>query len=191
MKDLLNWLLARLLSQSGQVPDGGENPDLAAADDQGSQADDTGNRQGGDPTGGEAQPSQEASFFDPSQIDQLPVDDAVKAQLRQTWKTMHSKYNGWIQKERNPLQQKAEIVDRFYNDRNFAQQTLVQWAAQNGYQLLPLGQQANGQQQATQQQGQGIKAPPELVELVKQQFPPELQWLAEAQANAQGVAEDV
>lgn len=191
MKDLIQWLLARLLSESGQVPDGsdgGTTDEPNAAADQGASSPDTGGEGVGATDGGEAQPVEQASFFDPSQIDKLPLDDAIKAQLRQTWKALHGKYNTWHQKERLPLQEKAAVVDRFYNDRNFAQQTLVQWAAQNGYQLTPIGQQAAQQngQQASARQGQ---VPPELVEIVRASLPPELQWMAESQAASQWAAQ--
>lgn len=180
LKKFLSWAFARLLSQSGQIPNGDDaTPDENAAD-QGQQATDTGDLQADASQGGGTQP--EASFFDPRQIDNLPIDDAAKAQLRSTWKAMHGGYNKWIQTERNPLQQKAAVVDRFYSDPNFARATLVDWAGRNGFQLVPLGQQAsNGQQPAPRQQGQ---VPAEFVEAAKQSLPPELQWMAESLAGS-------
>jgi len=192
MKDFLKWLRACLLSESGQVPDGndGTTDDQGAPDQGGETPPDTGTTETGATDGGEAQPVQQASFFDPSQIDKLPIDDQVKAQLRQTWKALHGKYNTWHQTERLPLQAKAAMVDRFNSDRNFAQQTLVQWAAQNGFQLLPIGQQAAPQgQQGQARQGPQSQVPPELVEIVRASLPPELQWMAESQAASQWAAQ--
>jgi hypothetical protein len=74
------------------------------------------------------------------------------------------------------------MVDKFWNDRDFAQQTLVNWAAQNGYQLTPIGQAGQGgpQRQAPQQQDQGKQ----LAEGLKQNLAPELHWMADALAPA-------
>ena len=182
MKAFLSWLLARLLSQSGQVPVEDETAEVSTeAADQGESSDTGDGEQTGQVAGEQAQPEAQASFFDPKQIDSLPIDEPTKAQLRSTWKAMHGGYNKWIQTERNPLREKAAVVDRFYADRNFAQQTLVQWAAQNGFQLLPIGQQASGQQPQARATVNG-GPPPELVEACKQARPPELQWMAESDA---------
>lgn len=192
MKAFLNWLLARLFSQSGQVP--GEDETVDESTQVAEQTDEVAT----DPedpnaiAGEQAQPEAQASFFDPKQIDALPVDEATKAQLRSTWKAMHGGYNKWIQTERNPLREKAATVDRFYSDRNFAYQTLLGWAAQNGYQLAPIGQQPNGQQQQPgQTRSTNGGPPPELVESIKQTLPPELQWMAESQAAAYWAANQI
>ncbi len=80
------------------------------------------------------------------------------------------------------IRDKAATVDKFYTDPNFAQQTILQWATQNGYQITPV----NGQRPAQQgQQAQQGDAPPAyLVEAFKQKLAPELQWMAEPQAAA-------
>lgn len=187
MKAFLDWLLARLFSQSGQVP--GEDETAEVETEAAEQTDEvaTGEEETGAIAGEVAQPEAQVSFFDVKQIDTLPVDEGVKAQLRQTWKAMHGGYNKWIQTERNPLREKAAIVDRFYSDKAFAQQTLVQYAAQNGFQLLPIGHQQNGQAQPQAQASNG-KVPPEMVDAVKQTLAPELQWMAESLATAQWTA---
>jgi DNA-binding transcriptional MerR regulator len=186
MKAFLVWLLALLGNECGQVPTDDEK--IAESEQVAEPADEAAtDGEDGDAIAGEqAQPEAQASFFDPKLIDTLPIDEATKAQLRSTWKAMHGGYNKWIQTERNPLREKAAIVDRFYQDRNFAQQTLIQWAAQNGYQLAPIGQQAqSGQQQQARTNG---GPPPELVDAIKQSLPPELQWMAESQAAAHWTA---
>ena len=78
------------------------------------------------------------------------------------------------------IREKAAVVDRFYNDANFAHQTLAQWATQNGYTLTPVG----GQQQPAQARGQNGQAPAFLVEQFKANLQPELHWMAEPLANA-------
>jgi hypothetical protein len=73
------------------------------------------------------------------------------------------------------VQKKGDLVDRFYSDPSFADQTLQQWAAHRGYQIVPQGQQAQtGQGQA------GGRATPQIVEALKQSLPPELQWMSES-----------
>ncbi len=186
MKAFLAWLFARLLNQRGQIPAEDGTAEDDATTNQGESTDTGEGEDPGTTEGEQAPPEAQASFFDPKQIDSLPVDEATKAQLRSTWKAMHGGYNKWVQTERNPLREKAAVVDRFYSDRNFAQQTLIQWAAQNGYQLAPIGQQQNGQSQPARAANGG--APPELVEAIKQTLPPELQWMAESQAAAHWAA---
>jgi len=83
------------------------------------------------------------------------------------------------------IRDKASVVDRFYNDPGFAQQTLLGWAAQNGFQLVPVGQQGQPGAQTT---NGAQKAPSTLVEAVKSNLPQELQWMAEPLAAAQAQA---
>lgn len=95
--------------------------------------------------------------------------------LQPIFKRMQGVYTKRMQ-EIAGVRERAEVVDRFYNDQAFAEQVLRQWAQQNGYQLS----QANGQN-APAQEG---PIPPYLVEAFKQNLAPELQWMAEPQAKA-------
>lgn len=185
MKAFLIWLLARLSNQCGQIPDETGNGDLetSANEDESATTTGEGDDEEAAATGEKAQPEAEASFFDPKQIDTLPIDESVKAQLRQTHKALHSRYNQWHQTVKQPLEQKAQMVDRFYNDQGFARQLMVEYAAKNGLQILPIGQQSNGQQPQLQQRTNG-GPPPEVVDRVKNALPPELQWMAEPLAAA-------
>ena len=106
--------------------------------------------------------------LDPSK---LPPD------LQPIFKKMQGAYTRKMQ-DIARVREQAEVVERFYNDRNFAFQTLAQWAAQNGYQIAPVGQQI-----AQQQQMQAGQTSP-IAEALKKNLPQELQWMAESQAPA-------
>ena len=131
----------------------------------------------------QAAPEQQ-TFLEGSTLDprQLPPE------IQPIWKRMQSAYTKKMQ-EIAAVRDQAQIVERFYNDRDFAFQTVAQWAAQNGFAVQPIGAQQHQQAQLTpqQQQGQG-DLPPGLVEQVKNSLPPELQWMAESQAKAQWAA---
>lgn len=88
---------------------------------------------------------------EPGQHDGRLLDPAtLPEELKPHWSRMTKAYNqrlGAI-KEREAglrdLETKAELVDRFYNDKAYAQQVITQMAQQLGYQLTPTGQ-AGGQ----------------------------------------------
>ena len=131
----------------------------------------------------EQQAQEEEHFLKGSTLDprQLP------AEIQPIWKKMQGAYTKRMQ-EIAPIREKAAIVERFYNDREFAFQTVAQWAAQNGYSIAPVGAaQQQFQQPAAQPQRQG-DVPRELVESIKANLPDELQWMAESQAKAQWAA---
>lgn len=127
-----------------------------------------------------ATPEQQ-TFLEGSTLDprQLPPE------IQPIWKRMQSAYTKKMQ-EIAAVRDQAQIVERFYNDRDFAFQTVAQWAAQNGFAVQPVGAQQHQQaQQQVQPQGD---MPAGLVEQVKASLPPELQWMAESQAKAQWAA---
>ena len=168
-----NWLksvFARLLSESGETPDTGAvqeedsgvaepegDPFTPASSDAGEQA----------PAEEAAQPQQEESFIDPS---------TLPPELKSHWSRMHQAYT----KSREELKrgkEAASIVQRFYQDPQFAEQTLIQRATQLGYQLVRPGQ--NGQaQQRGGYAGPSQNGGQEYVEELQQTLKPELQWLA-------------
>lgn len=123
---------------------------------------------------------QDDTFLQGSDLDprKLPPE------LQPIFKRMQGVYTKRFQ-DLASLREKAEVVDRFYQDQDFAKETLIGWAAQNGFQLAPIG--ANGNQAAPgttgQQQG---KAPAELVAAFEQNLAPELKWMAEPMAAAMG-----
>lgn len=122
------------------------------------------------------------SFLNGSDLDprKLPPE------IQPIFKRMQAVYTKKFQ-EYGSLKEKADVVDRFYGDQNFARQTLVGWAAQNGYQIVPLGANAQAPQGAQQPtQGGGAQPPGQLVEAFKANLAPELQWMAEPMAAAMG-----
>ena len=104
-------------------------------------------------------------------------------EIQPIFKKMQGAYTKKMQ-EAARWREQADIVDRFNNDRDFGFQTVAQWAARNGFSLAPVG--AGQNQQPRAQQGyQRPGAPdPNIVEAIKANLPPELQWMAEAQAPA-------
>jgi len=130
----------------------------------------------GDQTPGD----QEQAQPEPNEFEKLVPPNELPEELKGHWKRMHGAYSKVLSSAKS-IQEKAAVVDRFYQDQEFAKQTLVGWAAQNGYQLLPVGAQQQQAQQGAQQQA--VKAPSEFVEMAKANLPPELQWMAEPNAN--------
>lgn len=120
--------------------------------------------------GQQAQPEKEESFISPNELPE---------ELKPHWKRMHRAYTKHLEAVKGIREQAAQ-VERFYNDRSFAYQTLANWAVQNGYTLTPAGQQAPQQTQAQQ----NVQAPPQLVEAIRSKLSPELKWMAEQQAEA-------
>jgi hypothetical protein len=73
----------------------------------------------------------------------------------------------------------AQIVDRFNSDPDFARQTILQRASQLGLNVAQPGQSPG------MPNGQAKNMPQELVEAVKANLSPELQWMAPALAASQ------
>ena len=132
----------------------------------------------------QASTPEQQTFLEGSTLDprQLPPE------IQPIWKRMQSAYTKKMQ-EIAAVRDQAQLVERFHSDRDYAFQTVAQWAAQNGFAIQPVGAQAHQQAQLSpqQQQAQG-DVPPALIEQVKQSLPPELQWMAESQAKAQWAA---
>lgn len=118
---------------------------------------------------------QEESFISPND---LPDE------LKPHWKRMHRAYTKRLE-EIKSVRDKAAMVDQFQTDRNYALREIAAWAAQNGYNLSPVGQ---PNQQVQGQQGNRLQPPQQLVDAVRAQLPPELQWMAESQAASQWAA---
>ncbi len=146
------------------VPTQDEGQDISAEQD------------GAIPAQSEQAQQEEEHFLKGSTLDprQLP------AEIQPIWKKMQGAYTKRMQ-EFAPIREQAAIVERFYSDRDFAFQTVAQWAAQNGYSIAPLGAQHPQAQQERQRQG---NAPPKVLEAIRANLPEELKWMAEAQAPA-------
>lgn len=188
LKDLL-W------SERGEI---GETGDTDAAPEQS-----VGTVETVDNVDHDLSPAQDDTAVQPDQTPQGQRDDFLATEenldprkldpaLQPIFKRMQGVYTKRMQ-EIAEIRDRAQQVDRFYNDRDFAQQTLVQWAAQNGYQLTPINGQAQGQRIQPQHQGD---APTFLVEQFKANLQPELQWMAEPlakamQASMQGMLQPV
>ena len=100
-------------------------------------------------------PPAEESFINPNEL---------PAELRPHWKKMHRSYTKALERTKEAAS-KAALVDRFYGDPAFAEQTIQQWAAQRGYQLT------RAQAAAVAQQAQAATDP------APGELPPELAWL--------------
>ena len=114
-------------------------------------------------------PVQEDSVFDPSQL---------APELQTQWKKMQGAYTKRMQSIAQ-TKNAAQIVDRFNTDPDFARQTIQQRAQQLG---MTLGQPGS---QPGLSNGSSKSLPPELVEAVKTNLSPELQWMAPALAASQ------
>lgn len=114
-------------------------------------------------------PQAPETFLSDSDLDPRTLDPKLQAIFKRMQGVYTKRMQGLAE-----IRQKAETVDRFYQDQDFARQTLTAWAAQNGYQLAPIGQSQN-QSQQPQQQGQYLTAQEQAA---LEGLPPELQWLA-------------
>jgi hypothetical protein len=114
-------------------------------------------------------------------VNEKELMDKIRAtpELDHVFKKMQSGYTRKMQglgQARNA----AQIVERFNSDPEFARQTIMQRAQQLGLNVAQPGQQTG------MQNGSGTKSmPPELVEAVKNNLSPELQWMAPALAASQ------
>lgn len=111
-------------------------------------------------------------------------DEALMAKIRSTpeLNQVFTKMQGaYTRKTQNiaELRNQAAIVNRFNSDPEFARQTIQQRAQQLGLNL------ASPSQQAGPMNGASKTMPPDLVEAVKANLSPELQWMAPALAASQ------
>jgi hypothetical protein len=171
--NFLNWILRnfrKFLNQRGEVPDTSDAVSVDSSPGGDTGMDTSTDADLVDPQATQAQPVQEESFIDPSSLPE---------ELKPHWKRMHGQYTKFAQ-ERKTLREQAALVERFNSDPDFAFQTLQQRAAALGYQVLKPGQ--NGQQPATQAAQGDI--PPQYIEALQNNLPPELHWMAPALAKA-------
>jgi hypothetical protein len=172
--NFLNWILRnfrKFLNQRGEVPDTSDAVSVDSSPGGDTGMDTSTDADLVDPQATQAQPVQEESFIDPSSLPE---------ELKPHWKRMHGQYTKFAQ-ERKTLREQAALVERFNSDPDFAFQTLQQRAAALGYQVLKPGQ--NGQQQPATQGAQG-DIPPQYIEALQNNLPPELHWMAPALAKA-------
>lgn len=127
------------------------------------------------PEGTQGQEQVESTFLDGDKSNLDPR--TLPPELQPIFKNMQAAYTRRFQ-ELNQIRDKAQAVDRFFSDPQYAYATLSQWAQQNGYTLAPAN--AQGKPQGSQQGD----VPAYLVEAMKQNLGPELEWLAEPQAKA-------
>lgn len=109
-------------------------------------------------------------------------DEEVMTKIRQSPELNHvfTKMQGAYTRKTQSLAQAREaaaVVERFNSDPEFAKQTILARAAQLGLNLAHPS--SNGTP------GTGAKMPAELVEAVKANLSPELQWMAPALAASQ------
>lgn len=185
--NLKKWLVSILrivLDEKGQIPLDGNEPNEETVDDTSTDspvAD--GTETPGVGQDGAIQdnlPVQtEETFLQAQNLDPRKLSP----ELQPIFKKMQGAYTKKMQ-EIAAVREQAEMVDRFRNDRDFAYQTVTQWAQQNGLTLAPVG----AQYQQPTQQPKKVQAPPELVEVIKASLPEEMHWTAESQANAQWAA---
>ena len=161
-----------------------QQQETAPADDQATLGNAEGDQGGFDPNAQGAIPEAaqtaqaEETFLANANVDprQLPPE------IQPIFKKMQAAYTKRMQQAAD-WQRQAEIVDKFNNDRDFGFQTVAQWAARNGYQIAPVGQLQQAAPVPARQQQSG-QPDPQLVETLKANLPPELQWMAESQAPA-------
>ena len=126
-----------------------------------------------------AQAQAEQQFLAGSTLDPTKLPPEIQP----IFKKMQGAYTKKMQ-EAARWREHSEMVERFQNDRDYGFQTVAQWAAQNGYSLAPVGTGQGQQPQAQQAFGKPNQPDPSIVEAIKANLPPELQWMAESTAPA-------
>ena len=112
--------------------------------------------------------------------EQLMERIRANPELDQVFKKMQGAYTRKSQSLAK-VRDAASIVERFNSDPDFARQTIMQRAQQLGLNIA----QPNQQSQFGMPNGSSKSMPPELVETVKSNLSPELQWMAPALAASQ------
>jgi len=173
----MDWILSLWekflnLNSHGEVPDSGGHPGGEPAPAEPTQGDPD---QG--PGGQPSQPQPEESFIDPQSLPE---------ELKPHWKRMHGQYTKFAQ-ERKQLRENAALVERFNSDPAFAEQTMMQRAAQLGYQLIRPGQNGNAQAPTTPSHAQS-GVPQEILQEIQNTLPPELHVIAQSIAAATSAA---
>lgn len=134
---------------------------------------------------GETTPEKETP--EDSFVSEKDIMEKIRANpdLDHVFKKMQGTYTKKMQGI-STLRDKAEAVDRFWSDPEYARQVLQQRTSQLGLSPTQAPSQAAG--------GDGspvTRAPSELVDAVKRNLSPELQWMAETIANAHWAAHQV
>ena len=117
--------------------------------------------------------TQAEPFFDPA---------ALPAELQPVWKKMQASFTKKMQglsHERQELSQQVDYARRLQTDPEFARTEILRAAPGLGLTL-----QNGGASRATGTPSPGAAPPPEFVEAIRSELPPELQWMAEGQAKA-------
>lgn len=120
----------------------------------------------------EAPPTTEGqpeNFLDPAKLPQ---------ELQPIWKKMQATYTKKMQGIKE-YKQKAEIIDRFNTDPQFAQNLLQQTAQQMGFTLTRAEARA-----IAQAQPKDLDVPDEIVASIESKLPQELKWMAGTLASA-------
>lgn len=195
-------LWALISNDRGQVPDG-QSSDPAPADvsqpgeitDRGAEDESWGVRTAYD-TNSDPDPTPANSEPEPTQVaqeqTQAPAeDDSFQSELnldpstfspenREIFKRMQAAHTKRMQKIKG-FEGHLQNMERFYNDRDFAEQTLRAWAQKNGYQLSPFN---NNQPAAPKAPAGTNPLQAKVLEALKAKLPPETQWMADGQAAA-------
>lgn len=166
-------LLALIADDKGQVGDEPEpEGDQASLDEE-----DAGAEGAETSEGEEAQP--EESFIDPSQLPE---------ELKPHWKRMHAAFSSKM-KGIKDSRDKLDAYNRFFEDPEYAKQTIMAVAPKLGLNIN--GQAAPQQAPGQQAQQRATDVPPELVEAVRNNLAPELQWMADSIAASHWAANKV
>lgn len=134
-------------------------------------------------SGGDGKVPPEESFIDPGSLPE---------ELKPHWKRMHGTFNREMSKIKES-KKKIDDYDRFMSDPEYAKQTILAYASQLG--LTVTEAQAAAQYAASASGGiqpvKNAEAPPELVRAMKERLAPELQWMAESNAEAYWAANKI
>ena len=127
-------------------------------------------QQAGQPGATSQAQQQPESFINPADLPE---------ELKPHWRRMHGAYTKALERTKG-AGDKAQLVDRFWSDRDFAQQTIQQWAQQMG---VPISF-GNGSPASAPSGGAATTTPSTadvpagLIQAVEQQLGPELRWMA-------------
>ncbi len=115
-------------------------------------------------------------------LQELNLDPSTfTPEMQEVFKRMQAAHTKKMQKFKS-YEGHLQNMEKFYNDKSFAEQTLRQWAQQHGYSVVP--SQFNNQPAASQPPEGSNALQHKVVEALKSKLPAETQWMADGHGSA-------
>ncbi|KKK68028.1 hypothetical protein LCGC14_2948170, partial [marine sediment metagenome] len=127
------------------------------------------------------EPAVAEGFFN---LDELSEEE--RSRFKPAWAKMQGAYTKKLEGVRQS-KDKVDFVDRLFSDEQFALQQAADLYSRLGYQV-PQAQGPAQKATPSAATGSGVTAPQHLVDSIRAQLKPEIQWMAEDMANSSWTA---